>query len=317
MSQATTPPPPLDRPAEPPDFPYGWRFVPRTRADGSTELEQVPLTLEDVLHPQEEDVIPMRSLHEIECGYLTAVLRSRDLGPPVVRITADLRIDWGVPGLRPHSPDVGAFVGLRQEPDLNEGTFHLADSGGRCLMVVEIVSPDRRDNDIVHKVDHYYRAGVPHYVVVDQEREGGPRQLVGFRPGAGKYEREPLDAQGQLQLPEVGLRLGLRDGRLVCWDLNTGKELGDPASAYREVEEAARELEKADRTIQEQAHALEEAELVRRDALEQARQAKEQTRLEVERARQAEEQARQANARVQELEELLRKLQKTTPGESP
>src|SRR5207302_5887503 len=103
-----------------------------TRPEGSTEPEQVPLSLEDVLHPQEGDVIPHRSLHEIECGYLAAVLRSRDLGPPLVHVTADLLIDWGVPGLRNHCPDVAVFAGLSQEPDLNAGTFHLADSGGRC-----------------------------------------------------------------------------------------------------------------------------------------------------------------------------------------
>jgi len=315
MSRATTPPPPLDRPPEPPEFPYGWRFVKRTLPDGSTDLEQVPLTLEDVLHPQEEDVIPQRSLHEIECGYLTTFLRSRDLGPPIVRVTADLLIDWGVPGLRNHSPDVAVFVGLREEPDLNVGTFHLADSGGRCLLVIEVVSPDTRNNDAAIKVEHYYRAGVPHYVLVDQEREGGPQRLVGYRPGKEKFEPEALDAKGRLRLPEVGLLLGLREGRLICWDLASEKELGDPASVYRELEEA-------DRTIQEQAHAIEEAELARRDALEQARKADEQARMADERARMADEQARldaeqarQARSRIQELEELLRKLQGTTPGE--
>jgi len=327
MSRATPPPPTLNQPSQ---FPYGWRYLKRTLPDGSIELDQVPLTLEDVLHPQEEDVIPMRSLHEMECSYLAAVVRSRDLGPPIVYVTADLLIDWGVPDLRNHSPDVGVFVGLRQEPDLNKGTFHLVDSGGRCLAAFEIVSPDTRVNDVVHKVDHYYRAGVPHYILVDQEEEGGPRQLISYRPGATKYKREALEADGSLRVPEVGLRLGLRDGRLICWDLATGKELGEPASAYRE-------LEKADRTIQEQAQAIEEAELARREALEKARQAEDRARLEADRARNADERAsleaerarqaderarleaeqlRQAQMRIQELEERLRKGPGISPGDN-
>jgi colicin import membrane protein len=330
MSRITPPPAPVTRPADQPEFPYGWREVQRALPDGSVEFDRVPLTLEDVLHPREGDVIPQRSLHEIECGYLAAVLRSRDLRPPIARVTADLLIDWGVPGMRNHSPDVAVFVEMRREPDLNEGTFHLKDSGGRCLLAIEIVSPDTRVNDAVHKVDHYYRAGVPHYVLVDQERENRPRRLVSYRLGKTSYEAQSLAADGRLPLPEVGLLLGLRDGRLICWDLDTGKELGDPASAYRE-------LEKADRTILEQAQAIEESELARRTAEEQTRQAREQARLEAEQARQAREQAqleaeqarqareqvrleaernRDALARIRELEEQIRKLQATSPDKS-
>jgi hypothetical protein len=112
--------------AEPPfeeKFRYGWRFVKRTLADGSTELEQVPLTMEDVLHPQPDDVIPVRTQHEMDCSYLASVFLARPLGKPIERVTADLVIDWGVPDLRDNSPDVAVFVGLKEEPNLEEGTF--------------------------------------------------------------------------------------------------------------------------------------------------------------------------------------------------
>jgi hypothetical protein len=282
----------------PSEFRYGWRFVKHTLPDGSTDLVRVPLTLEDVLHPQEEDVILQRHLHAIERDHLAVVASSRDLRPPLVQVTADLLIDWGVPGIRGHSPDVAVFVGLHQPLDLNAGTFHLAESGGRCLTAFEIVSPDTRVNDMVNKVDHYYRVGVPHYIVIDQEREGGPRQLVGFRPGAGKYEREPLEADGSLKLPELGLRLSLRDGRLVCWDLATGKELADPASAYRELEEKRR-------IIQEQARLLEQLERGRREALEQACQAKEQA-----------SNAEQARRDAEQIHQARKRSNGTLPGES-
>ena len=45
----------------------------------------------------------------------------------------------------------------------------------------EIVSPHTRDNDVVAKLAEYHRAGVPLYVIIDQETEGGPRRLLGYR----------------------------------------------------------------------------------------------------------------------------------------
>jgi hypothetical protein len=38
-------------------FCYGWRVVPRPTSDNPHHLEQVPLTLEDVLHPEVGDFI--------------------------------------------------------------------------------------------------------------------------------------------------------------------------------------------------------------------------------------------------------------------
>src|SRR5947208_1603737 len=91
-------------PADADPFRYGWRFVRQRLADGHETLEQVPLTLEDVLHPQEEDHVVENSLHERECerGYLTWAFRSRldrlDRGS----VLSDCIINWGVPGLGNH-----------------------------------------------------------------------------------------------------------------------------------------------------------------------------------------------------------------------
>lgn len=89
-------PPTSSTPAQIDPFRYGWRYVPVTRPDGATELEQVPLTLEDVLHPQAGDVIPEARYHEAERRYLSDVLNACEIGPPVALVTSDLIIDWGV-----------------------------------------------------------------------------------------------------------------------------------------------------------------------------------------------------------------------------
>jgi len=48
----TPSPPPPTPPRDNDPFRYGWRFMHRVGPDGREDLEQVPLTLEDVLHPQ-------------------------------------------------------------------------------------------------------------------------------------------------------------------------------------------------------------------------------------------------------------------------
>ncbi len=298
-------------------FRYGWRYVKRIGPDGQVEWDQVPLTLEDTLHPEEEDVIPVRPRHSLQCRYLVNVFRLRKFGKPIVYVSDDLRIDWGVPGIRAHSPDLAVFWELSREPNLDKGTLYLAQTGGRCVLALEVVSPDdQRDNDVVHKFRHYHQIGIPLYVIIDQEVEGGPQTLLGYRWTPARYEPLALDDQGRLYLDPVRLYLLLRGDELICQDAETGKDLGS-------YEEVARQLDEADRKLEEKEHQMEDlieknhTELRERaKAEERAKQAEEQTRKaanarEQERiARErAEEDARKAKAAQESAEEQIRKLQ--------
>jgi hypothetical protein len=50
--------------AEPADgYPYGWRYVKTVLPDGRAHYEQIPLTLEALLHPQEGDQVTHSDLH--------------------------------------------------------------------------------------------------------------------------------------------------------------------------------------------------------------------------------------------------------------
>src|SRR5207253_11179783 len=203
--------------------------------DGTTEYEQVPLTVEDVLHPEPDDVIPVRPQHAIDCRYLVNVFRVRAAAElasrPIVYVSDDHLVDWGVPGQRNTSPDVAVFVGLREAVAPEAGTFDLKASGGRCLLVVEVVSPDqRRENDVVHKYREYYQAGVPLYVIVAQEKEGGPRYIRGYRHRATGWEYLAPDPEGLLVEP-LQLWLGLKEGRVVCYDVRTGRKMLDYSEA--------------------------------------------------------------------------------------
>jgi hypothetical protein len=260
------------------EFPYGWRYVRR----GDT-LEQVPLTLEDVLHPQEDDFIAGNTLHDKDCNYLKYVLESRPLAPPVGLVTHDLIVNWGVPGIRNHSPDIAVFVGLSHDPG-QIGTLDLKSLSGRCVLVVEVVSPSTRNNDVVKKFDHYYRVGIPLYMIIDQEEEAGPRWLHAYRHTPAGYVEVPPDDQGRVALPPLGLLLGLRDNRAVCFDAATGRERRDYSRldqdyerleerTVQQREEAVQQKEEADRAMTEQVDALRAVERREAEFREEAKRA--------------------------------------------
>jgi len=268
-------------------------------------VETVLLTLEDVLHPQEGDVIPENSVHEAERRYLSDLCHAREPRLDHGLVFSDCIVDWGVAGLGNHSPDISVFAGVKVRPPEPIGIFHLRASGGRCLGAIELVSPHTRSTDVKDKREEYHRAEIPLFIMVDQKKEGGPRQLRVFRYAPEEYIEEHLET---VVIVELGLRLGLKDNRVVCWDADTGEELGDYAQ-----EQQARQT--AEQEAREQAKARQAAEQARQ-AAEQAQQAAEQLAREQAQARQAAEQARQtaeqarqaAEQRVRELEDQVRCL---------
>ena len=76
-----------ERPTPPPEdpFPLGWRYRARKNEDGSEDIEQVPLTPEDLLNPQEGDVLSDGYAHN------TSVL---PLGDAMQRHLHEKRICW-------------------------------------------------------------------------------------------------------------------------------------------------------------------------------------------------------------------------------
>jgi Uma2 family endonuclease len=176
-------PTPPTQTVEPDPYRYGWRYVRRTRDDGIAEMEMVPLTLEDVLHPQEGDVIPENTRHERLRRHFHNVFESRLARQPTLMTLSDCLIDWDREDLRGHSPDLIVLERDQPWPWGSWGTLHVQGEGARPLLVVELVSPGTRANDVVAKVEHYHRAGVPVYVIVDEEVEEGPLRLVHYRWG--------------------------------------------------------------------------------------------------------------------------------------
>jgi Uma2 family endonuclease len=316
-------------------FPYGWRYIKRELPDGRIDFDQVPLTLEDVLHPQMGDVMPQSPPHERDRLYLFDVLKNRTATDPHALVETDLLIIWDIPGLRQHSPDLSVFFDV-DDPLALRNSFKVADEGMRPRLLIEIVSPDYRDNDVETKVDHYERAGVPWYVIVDRKDLEGPVRLIGFQRGPAGFEPMAPNEHGWLWLEPVGIWLGTGDNRVTCFD-GDGKEIGDydqmchnwaeaEAKAAEEIQARtraeAKAAEEAHARTRAEAKAAEEAHARTHAEAKAAEEAHARTRAEAKTAEaearaadesqaraRAEAQTAEAERRLRELEEKLRRLQ--------
>jgi hypothetical protein len=109
---------------QPDPYPYGWRYVERELPDGTIEIDQVALTLEDVLYPEEGDQVTHSDAHQRRCVYLYNVLGVRTAADPGAVVLHDVRIKWNVPGLRALGPDITEIFGVRKRK--NWSTFDTA-----------------------------------------------------------------------------------------------------------------------------------------------------------------------------------------------
>jgi len=292
-------PPAPDTPPDADPFRYGWRLVPRPTPDNPHNLEQVPLTLEDVLHPETGDFIVHSDRHETDRMYLTAVLRARLEPAGIAIVLSDVRIAWDLPDLRPHGPDVMVIPGVAERQDWS--TFDVAVEGARPALIIEITSPETRANDLEIKVDHYARAGVAQYVIVDDaRRRGGKRRLrlLDYRLEAGAYRLHAPDAAGRVHLVIANLWLGVEGDHVVCYD-ERGAAFGEYATVVRQAAEAA------ERAQREAERAQREAERAQREA--EARAAEAQARQEAEALAKRETEARAAEAQARQEAEALAK----------
>jgi Uma2 family endonuclease len=222
--EVLVPPPGLEDPADP--FRYGWRVVRHDTGDGNITVEQVPLTLEDVLHPEEGDQVTHSDAHQRRRRYLCNIFESRLAHEPRAVVLDDVRVKWDLPELKPHGPDIMVVLGVRERK--NWSTFDVAQEGVRPALIVEITSPETRALDLSVKLDEYDLAGVPLYVIVDAVQRQGREvlRLLGYQQTATAYEVLPPDEQGRLYLEPLRLHLGIHEGELVCYD-EAGVALGD------------------------------------------------------------------------------------------
>lgn len=196
-------PPPAASSDDP--FRYGWRYTRRLRPDGFDETVLVPLTLEDLLHPEEGDHVTHSNNHQRRRRYLCNVFEAQLEGDPTAFVLDDVRVKWDVPNIKPHGPDIMIVRGVRQGQ--NWSTFDVAEEGVLPNLIVEISSPETADIDRSRKLDEYDLAGLPTYVLVDGVNGRIPSlRLLAYTRGArGNFEMVRANEQGWLWIEVVQL----------------------------------------------------------------------------------------------------------------
>ncbi|MDA1017030.1 MAG: Uma2 family endonuclease [Planctomycetota bacterium] len=143
------------------DWRYGRRYLRRVDEHGEVVYDEVPLSLEDMLHPEEGDEHASVPGHARDRRRLYAgLMRYLPTDRTAVALD-DCNVDLclpGVPGLR---PDI-AVLEVPQVPENFDdmGTFHLTKHQGVPLLFIEVTSQDTRKNDVGIKLEYYEQAGV-------------------------------------------------------------------------------------------------------------------------------------------------------------
>ncbi len=239
-----------DRNAElaPDPFRYGWRQVERHRTDGTLELVEQPLGPDDFLDPQPGDVMIQGALH-FECVndlYNRLALRYRD--DPATAVFADMKMLWGIPGLKQPAPDIAVVPGVRDKGADRE-SFDVVAEGTRPCLVIEVMSRNYAGDD-TKKPAIYALAGIPEYLILKPYGQHGERELSlqGFRMVRGRYQRWRPDADAWFRSDRVGVgfRVAADRRHLELVDLASGDRLPTLAELAQAREQRAAALATAD-----------------------------------------------------------------------
>lgn len=299
-------------------FPYGSRFVKEVLSDGKVTYRQVPLTQADFLDPQEGDKLVQNSTHSYLSMVLFGILDNHYRTNPRVGVFSDLKMYWGIPGLKEPAPDIIVVPNLKRDKRAHRGSFSVKKEKAHPCLVIEIVSPTYPGDD-TDKVEIYQKAGIAEYFIFDPK--GGGRkdwEIQAYRLVEGTYQKIEPDAEGRYLSQSTGIYFTLNEDKswLLCFDSVTGKRL----LTFREeqaarIEAEARALEAAQARLDAEGRALIEA--ARAEAETVRAEAEIRVRLEVEAQAQAEAaraeaeaKARQeAEARAAELAARVRELE--------
>ena len=276
-------------------FRLGFRWRRTIAPDGREDLEQIPLTPEDLVYPQEGDHVSQGLPHFSFLHPQADALRRHLEKRPGIVVTSDVLLVLRHDG-KTCSPDVAVIEGDVDTSKI-KGAVNLEAVGGRLAFAFEAVSTSEKeieDKDLEKNVVRYAKEGVEEYFTVYPQAERQVRDLVGRRLEKGAYVEIAPDAQGRAYSEKLDLffEIDAESEKLVVIDARTGQRL-----LISDEEEAGRLEAEA---------ALEEAEAARRQEAEARRQAQGRAEQEAEARRQAEERAEQGLRRkVEDLCGLL------------
>lgn len=281
-------------------FYYGWRPSREKTADGEERLRWIPLTYDDLLDPQEDDVIAEDTIHRKVTEGVAGILRHRYRADPTVAVWSNLKIHFHIPGLTTGpGPDISVVAGV-EDCDRRRRSFRYGQEPGTVRLVVEVVSKSSVKKDYQDLLQIYAPLGVEEYVAIHPlgPYSDGPFQLTGWRLDRQAQQLRPIapGPEGRILSRTTGLLFGTgKDGwRLAVWDAATGERLQPPA---QEAEQRAEQETAARRKAEEEKRQAEEA---RRRAEEAQQQAEEEKRRTEEQNRDLAAENERLRARLQE-----------------
>src|SRR5438046_2938972 len=112
-------------------FYLGTRYRKEAGPDGKVHFVEVPLKPEDLLFPQEFDHVVNTPFHNRIVATIYVATRATTLRMPGVEVIMDVRVDFGVEGVKPLGPDIGAFTNAEGINPM-AGTMSLADLGAHA-----------------------------------------------------------------------------------------------------------------------------------------------------------------------------------------
>jgi len=104
-----------EEPFEPEEFTIGWRYVTKKLPSGEETYDQIPLTAEDLLDPQWGDQVVQNSEHQDYNAEIYIKLKNHYKNDPTVRVFSDLKMMWGIEGLKEPAPDIAVIPNLKNK----------------------------------------------------------------------------------------------------------------------------------------------------------------------------------------------------------
>ena len=237
--------------------PFYWGSRLRQMAsDGEgRRLVEIPLTRDDLLDPQEGDMMVHGPLHGLFIRTLADML-DRWFDTDDVAVFDDVKMLWGQPGLSEVAPDISVIQGIRDKWR-DRASFSVPEEGVLPCLVIEVISPRYRELDEKDKLGIYRKARVPEYMIVDITKT--PIELIGYRLDAsGRYRSDP---KGSFFSETTGLRFsaGSEDLEIVVEHVETDTRLltsSEEGEARRAAERRAAEETAIRKELEDQLRVL-------------------------------------------------------------
>lgn len=284
---------------------YGFRYVHRI-INGKDALVRVPLTLDDIMHPIEDDFVNQCLAHVLICTELFYILSDWLKNRPDLLVLYDSLTYLGSDEDRSYGPDIIVLRDVHTIP--KHGAYKPSKHGGKPVLIVEVTSRSTRHVDISpsdpkrSKYLHYQRLGIPYYLVIDEAHSKGNQapEIWGYILRHGFYSHVTPDRLGRFWIPPIQVSLGPYDTG-VAWYNPQGKRILAYTEQREQTEQERARVKKERARVKQERTRAEEAE---------ARAEQERACAEQERSR-----AEQERARADALEQELKRL-KAQAGET-